>query len=357
VSIGARALLGAVVQELPPALVSDPAKAVLAELTRPLPFVVQSVGFECVLAPDVEAVDLGMSVTTRQAERDSLAGRTSPAEIDCLVSADDAWRRIRAFAERWGHDARFSMTRIPFVYLEFDADGPRRPAPLPSIFVALDWLVEELTPEARRDARKEASVLAPGLPDALEIAETLVGRPLSAEVAEQLTRAFVELPPAALVLHVAVMLGRPRRPVRVSVAVPRIEVVTYLGRVGWPGDVHRLSDTIDSCASACALDHPHARLQLDFDVGEQMTDAVGIGLTPGSGQAWHSLLRRVSDVVSCDDGKLSALAGWPGHVAARIQDRDVALERYLSHLKLAWRRDAVVVKGYFGVVSSGNPGA
>jgi hypothetical protein len=355
-SIRARALLEAVEQELPAALVSDESKRTLGEVARPLPIVVQSVGFECTLAPGADTVDLGMSVTARQAERDSLAGRPRLPDMDRLVAMDAGWARLRAFAGRWGDDAKFSTTRIPFVFLEFDAQRPALPATPPSVFVALDWLIEELTPAARGAAREDPSVVAPGLPEAREIAEALTGRPLPADVSGWLTRAFIELPPAALVLHVGVMLGRPRRGVRLSVGVPRVEVLAYLERVGWRGDSDRLGRTIDWCASACGLSHPYARLQLDFDL-QEMPETLGVGLTPVSEQAWRSVLRRISDLVSCDEAKLNALGTWPRHVARRIRDQDIALEHYLSHLKLAWKPAGMLAKGYFGVMSSANPGA
>src|SRR5262249_53887115 len=144
--------------------------------------------------------------------------------------------------------------------------------------------------------------------------------------------------------------------IRLSVAVPRLEALAYLARVGWRGDDDRLGWTVDRCAVGCGLDHPHARLQVDFDL-EGMPDTLGIGLTPASGREWSSVLRHVSALVPCDEEKLDALGAWPARVARRIGDRDVTIGRYLSHVKLAWKPEGVRAKAYFGVAGSANPGA
>src|SRR2546428_1926244 len=112
---------------LPTAFVDAHAKRVLRALADPLPACAESIGFECSLARDAHVVDLGVSVPFASGYRDALAGRTKPREITRLVEGDARWGWIRAFAARWGETPTLSATRMPFVFLEFDADGPRDP--------------------------------------------------------------------------------------------------------------------------------------------------------------------------------------------------------------------------------------
>src|SRR5205814_685323 len=139
-------------------------------LAGPLPACAESIGFECALARGTHGVDLGVSLPCAPGFRDALAGWTNPREIARLVDGDARWGRIRAFVARWGETPTLSATRMPFMFLELDADGPRDPVPVPSLFVALDWLDEELTPDTDVKARRDGAL---GLREACELAEGL----------------------------------------------------------------------------------------------------------------------------------------------------------------------------------------
>src|ERR1043166_9438872 len=147
------ALYAVVERSLPEALVEPAALASLADILGSIPACADTFGFEARLRGLDPAVDVGIGITTASDAPRFLAARDGDANLARAVQVDDCWRRIRTFARRWTDPASSWLVLVPFLFLEFDSDGPRTPVRVPSVFVGLDWPFNELSPEARRQGR------------------------------------------------------------------------------------------------------------------------------------------------------------------------------------------------------------
>jgi len=336
-----------IARHFPVAIVSRAAFDSLFEILRYLPAVAHSVGFECALG-DPSSVDAGISVAPSSGGREVLAGSRPDPFMAFAVGVDTSWRRIQAFATAWEDGVTTLSKRVPFLFLEFDAEGPRHPVPVPSVFVALDWKIEELTAAARQRGQAGGAEAAPGLSDVREILELLNGRSLTPAVYALVVRCFDELPDRGVGLHVAAMLARPGQSVRLSVAVPRGDVPCYLQRLGWVQGLASLEEVLSTYSPYASFEHLAHLVQLDFDVGEALGDMIGVTLQPRGPSGWPHLLNALARAGLCRAHKSDALLAWPGAAIER-HSSPFAIDRYLSHIKIGCsavgERKA---KAYFG---------
>ncbi|MBI1816306.1 MAG: hypothetical protein HYR72_15115 [Deltaproteobacteria bacterium] len=332
---------------LPSALVTPEARRGILDLARLLPACAESVGFECVLAADVDTVDLGVAVPA--CGRSALDNREHDPLLDRTVELEKRWRRIVEFARTWGDPLSGLEVRVPFIFLEFDADGSCQPIPIPSVFVALDWLLDELS---QQGGSRISWGGAPGFLQVVEILRTLRGSPLEPEVASMLLRCFDAVPIGGVVLHVAAMLSRPGCGVRLSVSVPQKHAVPYLAELGWRAGLRQLESDLQRYALVADFDHEWSRVQLDFDVGIEVGERIGVTLRPRSDSGWSALLSTLVSECLCTAAKRDALLAWPGVSAdwPPGAQSPCVTDHYISHLKLVCASNQPsIVKAYFGV--------
>src|SRR5207248_3317532 len=103
---------------------------------------------------------------------------------------------------------------------------------------------------------------------------------------------FVVLPRRGLLLHAAVMLGRPAQDLRFSVLVPRLEIGPYLRDAGRTESAGVVLQAIEDYKSVGGFLHPASHVQLDFDVGGS-DRRIGLTLCPSRGTLWRTLLRKL----------------------------------------------------------------
>jgi hypothetical protein len=234
-----------------------------------------------------------------------------------------------AFGARW-RDATSTLRRwVPFVFLEYDAEAAVAPVAVPSVFAALD------SPLARRGEY-------PDLAAAREVVSLLRGCATPASLDAQLATCFERLPARGHVLHVAVMLGRAERSVRISVLIPRDAVESYFTALG-------ASET--ARGAVALLGYASERddcCQLDFDIGPPIAARVGLGLRPDHADGWESLVEGLVRIGVDDATKLEALLRWPGVTMADTPGGSILLRRELSHVKLGWQPSGIEAKAYLG---------
>ena len=344
-------LVQALSADLGDALVTPEARETIVDLARALPDVACSIGFECALAAGDDRLDLGVSVTPASGGALALAGATADPVLQQAVALDPRWARLQRFAQHWCQPGAPLCARIPFLFLEFDGAGPRQPVPIPSVFAAFDWQLDELA------AGNRGATTSLGLAHARQLLELLRDGSVASPDDGTLTRCFEQLPPGGLVLHVAAMLGRPRSAARLSVSLPRAVATHYLRDLGWDTSVSQLDAEIAALAGAAHFDHPAARVQLDFDVLE-LGGRVGLTLQPRNASSWPALVARVQHQGRCDPERGAATLAWPGLRAAWLPGTSTpcVLSRYMMHLKLSLLGGrGPEVKAYFGGRSVSTP--
>lgn len=324
-------------------IVCKEARRSLGEILDTTPSHGDTFGFEIRLAEGDRRADLGIGLSLKSGADVFLA---EPAANDALARAiglDERWDRLHRFGERWKNDPAW-RTRAPFLFLEYDDDAPRTPIPVPSVFVALDWPLEELRPEARRAGREGAFDSTPGLSDVLEMLSTLRREPLPTATSDLLAQCFALMPDGGVILHLAVMLGRPGEGVRLSLYVPRRDALTYMASLGWTEGRAALERALGFQPGG--PDSP-APVQIDVDLQATLGDAIGVTLLPLSQDEWHVLLDELITAGLCAPEKGEALVAWPG-VSTALDG--TAIERYLAHAKITCGADITPrAKAYIGV--------
>lgn len=248
--------------------------------------------------------------------------------------------------------------RVPFLFLEFDGDRPAAPVAVPSVFVALDWPLEELTAEARKQQRAQAPDDNPGLRTAKHILQLLRGHALASEVEALLDRCFLDLPDPGVVLHVGAMLSRPGEGVRLSVQLPRRHAPAYFQMLGWSGAT-QLERFLDAHGAHTDFEQAASWVQVDFDVGEVIGNCIGVTLRPRRGDGWGGLLGALVRARLCDPAKRDALLSWPGISVGEFsgEPRLRLIEHYIAHLKMSCAvGQEPRTKAYFGVTPKRLPG-
>jgi hypothetical protein len=336
---------------LPAALVSRAGRRRLEAMAAELPACGKSVGFECTLHDRAAQADLGVSVTPANGGRAALLEKDDP-KVEQLMRRDERWRRLRDFIALWCDETACLERRVPFVFLEFDADDGPPALPVPSVFVALDWQVKELDRHVTDPA--SAAVFAAG--EIERIVQPLRGAGLDAQKRRALLRCFQTLPPGGVALHVGAMLGRSQRGVRLSMVVSRRDAAAYLAGLGWRSGPSALQSMLERYGPLSDFGHPVAHVQLDFDVDATIGERVGVSLRPAEESGWPALLDALVAERLCTPAKRDALLSWPGMTFDWFSGmpRPHVVQRYISHLKYACTSDArPVVKAYFGIVPRG----
>ncbi len=348
-----RAGLEAVSAHVPEVLGGLEALRPLLQVASLVPACAHSFGFECSLEENNATVDLGVSVMVSNGGP-VLAGHSGDPQLQLLARSNHRWKSIQRFALLWIDPSLGLRRRIPFVFLEFDGPAYHDPVPVPSVFAALDWPLTELTPEARARARCGKAEGSAGMDAVTTPLVALLGRPLHADELVRLGRCFDELPDGGVVLHVAAMLSRPKRNVRLSVCLQRCDTVEYLMTLGWEGSAARLDELLDTFGPYTDFGHPTELVQIDFEVEEGLGDVVGVMVQPRASSGWPRLLEALTCAGLCDHAKADALLSWPGGSLVQFDAGEQAcvLMRQLAHAKIACSSAGparVKAKAYFGV--------
>lgn len=313
----------------------------LCALAEPLPACATSVGFECRLA-GAGTVDLGCNVSPGNDGAAVLAGRTGDDALTRLI-ADPRWPRLRDFARAWTEPGAALATRVPFLFLELDADASAETVPMPSVFLAADWTLAELA-DANPTSRRR------GFDDLIAALGALRSAPFAADVLTAGAASFAALPDGSLLLHAGAMTGRAGEDLRLSALVRRRDVDAYAAAIG-------RGECRDAVASALArygalggFAGPEDHVQLDFD--PTGADArLGVTLRPDDYRMWPLLLRLLVADGLCDDECAGGLLQWSGASLEAVLEGapPCQVRRTIEHVKLVCAGGRIAgAKAYFG---------
>jgi len=253
-------------------------------------------------------VDLAFHLTT-SAQAQTLGARLSPPHVARFLAA-------------W---ARGEHPQVASLWLELDLEREPAVRPVPGICAALagpaapEWVLDRLLPALR-------------------------GRALPPAQRHRLARCLAAILAPGRLLYAGSMESRGGGPVRLVVAgLDAPALAAYLGRVA-PADVAL------SAAAAAALAAGAARIQLSFDVDDEVAGRVGWECSyprlPSREAGWTALLARWTAAELATAPQRRALLAWPGYdsllTAAPRWPLDLGTARTfcvrcLSHLKLISR--------------------
>jgi hypothetical protein len=230
-----------------------------------------------------------------------------------------------------------------------DAESVPQAVAVPSVFLALDWRIDELSEAAREHYRTAGAASMPALAAMKEAIAVLRTEAISGAVESLFDRAVLDLPLGSLLLHLGVLLGRRGQGLRASVQILRRDATAYLRHLGYAA-TDALEDTLARYGGVAGFDEPAADLQLDFDMGPKIGDRLGLTLSPAQRGPWSLLLDRLVEDGLCTTAKRTALLQWPGRTAGITAVGPLWIEHYLSHLKICIAPNQCgPVKAYFGL--------
>jgi hypothetical protein len=354
----------AVAPEVPCGLVGPECLAAIGSVAGVLPAAVtRHFGFECRLGVADTRADFTLMASVAGQGRTILAGGHPTIPRPRVLLEDPRWARTREFSTDWADPASPLYDGADFLCLEFDvADGAAR-ATVPNVFFAQrhgNWIGDDTRAADARLARARAT-LKRGI-------ELLAGGSLAPAAAAALQDCFAALPAHAWAFQVGVMGARNPAPVRLQFnTISRPEFLAFLHRVGWGGSIAEL-DAVVTDLSCFTDDITFAIDLLEHGLGP----AVGLecyirdDATARPGGPWSAFLDHLVTKGWCRAAKRDALLAYPGISpsnagtpswppslarAGSLFDRHATqvLVRYVHHVKVVLREEAVEAKGYAGV--------
>jgi len=256
----------------------------------------------------------------------------------------EGWALIQRLLYDWTSGGTLTQRRTPSIWFELDdyAQQPRGAVPSLSVCLAPGYRADHaLTAGSHEDAAHAADVLR------------VLGA--SPEVLSSLNTTFERLPQGARWIHLSYMLGRQRRATKLYGVMPRQELLPFLARVGWAGDVVAIAAGLDELYPTAILG-PELYLDLNLDDFRD-PERCSLGLAVAQQHLLHATnadpTRR--DILSvwlarglCDPQKALMTQAWPGSADPRRQHVLQRDERYLD-LKLVWRSGSDwLAKAYMG---------
>jgi hypothetical protein len=307
---------------------------VMDELSVP----VQTLCYECRLAERDRRVDVAVCLLPMHAVGPGgVLGRLGQRRGE-----DPAWQRCLELLTEWSGPSSWLAPRIPFVCVAFD--GPGEPASLAapglSLCVDPDFFARQL------------KLPVPPPPPGTEILAVsdechrrLHGEPLPAGCAALLEAALADN--ATLAKHVSLMVSRTPATFKLDVRLPVDRVAALLRRIGWPGEVSRVTAHIDELmpwrghVQLNLVLHPAQGPSLEVEL---LTGRREVGLADRT-----ALLQRLVDAGHCDPAKAEVLRdAWARPVTRGSDGLIVARSWYL---KVRLDGNGIVeVKAYLGLM-------
>ena len=304
---------------------------------------------ECRSEGGAPQVDVLMAVTRsrRYTLRQALA-----ASGDENVEATALQRLV----ERWISPASVLGEALPLIWLELDDVG-RAVHWRPNVCACLEpGYIEPLQRLPRQRSRF-------ALPIAMEFLQVLLGETESEAARAIVQHHILEAPEGAHWIHLSVMQARRPHQLKLYGAFPRAELLPYLARTSWPGDVHRVAEILERYAPEERTgDILYVDLPLQSAPAHRGPVSSRLGLNFSQQQlAWAAeqdptraelLALLVRDGI-CEAAKAAAYRGWPKVYTVG----DWQASRWLDVKLVCTARQPIRAKGYLGFGSRRLPRA
>lgn len=330
--------LAALAPDLPKELISGSDLANMQRLTTCLPGALTDfLGFECRLQVCGAPADLSLCASVRNRGREILGHH--PNDDFAGLESQPVWRRLFDFAALWCTSSSVLCSNVRNVWLEFDLVDPPPTIPIPNILFGSEHI--------RADEPREW-LTQTALP-------LLAGSSIPRTLNENLETCIQALPPGTRVFQIGMMFAREVALIRICIRGLRgDQIPNYLDQVGWPGASEELEQTLDTLAPLVD------RIDLDLDVGEQVSPKIGLECSfqdkplPAQEPRWFAFLDYLVDRGLCLESKREALLAYPGvadewsrrkvypagllTLSALLNPRLIsAFSRELHHIKITFR--------------------
>ena len=339
--------------KLTDALVTPAAQRDLTQCARDIPGETTAFfGFECPLDENQPTADLLFCGTQEEGHVALLATQSQSAGFPEYLLRVPAWQQIRDFCTVWENSHSPLHGKLINCWLEFDVAGSDYPWS-PSFFFGLPPLLPGMRAESDLTVREALTQLAPSS--------------LASARGKQLDTVLDRLPETAYAFQIGVMLSRSVEAIRVCIrGMTTEELVPYLERIEWPGNVSDLQAVIQRYGPLCE------RVDLDIDVGSRIGHKVGLEFSFGRDA---STITRMEQFLSCcvedqltSSLKADALMGYNGYIKQGLdasrwpkplveQARAASAEAcnylllWIHHIKLVCQQDTPLSgKAYLAVL-------
>ena len=340
-------MLSAVLEIVPDAILSTPGRGRVLRWASQFPaFALESTfGFESRLDEDPARCDLFLSVQPRS--RFSKHLTASGTHACATASARGLGGVLTEVAEPGGSLSQWFST----VILEYDLADSRAPETEPP-GVFLEPLGSFLDPRRNSTPSARGRGVTCGPRIMTSAICRAVGRETNPAEYGAMERVHRALPRTATTDHLGALPGREPRAVRLVVAMPKTEVVSFLERIEWTGSMvqlrralrwlDRLRGDAETASLACdvSAEGVSARLAFELFVRDRWHR--------GRPRFWAPMIGHFVEQGWCTRAKAAALLSWSAGDYLLTEDGVYQLLTGINHLKLVLHEDRIAAKAYMG---------
>lgn len=298
---------------VPALLVGERQLAACRTVAASLPPGAEAFYLECRLdsAPRVDF--LAMVRRRRGAAQGFVAARQGLAE-------SYAWRKNHALLSAWSEGAG-DVADAPLLWFEYDIDERFDAGVLdasPSICVERGYY-------SRYAREPDVDVADAGRVARGALAQLLA--PAWREADSDVCRCIQALPKGGSLIHVSTMLARAERVVKLYLSLPKSDVLEYLERIAWPGNLAAIEGVLGSWYAPVAN-----TVFLDISIQAGTLPRLGLALS----QLHQREMRRFDPswgwvpLPRAADAKKRELAAWPGVSEARVDGVRTWIHRWVD---------------------------
>ena len=297
-------------------------------------------GFECRLGTVDRQVDWFLGINALHRGRDILADKISGKKIPDFLKNEPTWQAIREFALRWADPKSPVHKNVYFLWLEFDYPTLEEGKPIPGVFL--------LAKDPSVDSPVKKYEYYDWLHD--KILKYLHVDEVKKETADNIRFCLKELPDAAGINYVALMLGRKVKALRLILSIPRSNLESYLERIKWNGSIPELMALYDSVSQFVDT------VDFNLDIADRVLPKIGLECILLKKQLkieprWKLLTENLVERGLCLPDKGRELLSWPGYEYTTLSDESEPsyVFRGISHIKMVYQTGKPLeVKGYLG---------
>ncbi|MBD2533207.1 hypothetical protein H6G97_28005 [Nostoc flagelliforme FACHB-838] len=303
--------LTAIASDIPPALIDSESLTNIQQLVKELPAELTSLfGFECRLGKNQDAVDFLLCTRHCQVGSQILTGTHPKTKLPERFFTNPVWQKVRNFSSLWTQPNSLLSQKVDNVCLEFDIDKENPDIPVPSFFIGVKNLRQEISQPDNYYQWVEQSLL-----------DLMLDDQLPTDVKSKVRECFTKVPNEGRIFHIGLMLARTTNSVRLCLSgLSGTEILEYLYSIGWEDISGNFSQVLLNISDLVD------RLALDIDVSTTVNSKIGVecyfdSLTlTDNNPKLNKFLEYLIKNDLCTPAKSDALLQWRGYNTRNTQE-------------------------------------